>query len=117
MLAFSALACSEEAKPKPKGELRLEYPQPHYQAFTNPCAYTFEYSDFAAIADAKQACWYNLRYPKMKANVFITYFPVKNDFDAHVKKWKKWFMDIPLKLQLSKPSLFLIQRKSVWKCV
>ena len=44
LLAFSALACSEEAKPKPKGELRLEYPQPHYQAFTNPCAYTFEYS-------------------------------------------------------------------------
>ena len=43
LLAFSALACSEEAKPKPKGELRLEYPQPHYQAFTNPCAYTFEY--------------------------------------------------------------------------
>lgn len=114
LLAFSALACSEEAKPKPKGELRLEYPQPHYQAFTNPCAYTFEYSDFAAIADAKQACWYNLRYPKMKANVFITYFPVKNDFDAHVKEVEKMVYGHTIKASAIETKSFSYPEKKVY---
>ena len=70
LLAILAISCSDDVKPKPKGELRLDYPQPKYQLFNNNCAYTFEYSDFAQIVDAKKSCWYYLRYPKMKANVF-----------------------------------------------
>ena len=41
------VSCSPETQPKPSGELRLEYPQPKYQAFSSPCNFTFEYSDFA----------------------------------------------------------------------
>lgn len=86
VLAVSALSCQKEMKPKPKGELRLEYPQPRYQLLQNNCAYTFEYSDFAKVLDAKKTCWYNMRYPKMDANVYITYFPINNDLDAQVKE-------------------------------
>lgn len=87
--ALLLLACQPEPKPKPKGELRLEYPEPVYQGFENSCAYTFEWSDFARIEAAKKPCWFNLRYPKMKANVYLTYFPVQNDFDLHVKEVEK----------------------------
>ncbi len=86
VLALTTLACQQEVKPKPKGELRLEYPLPKYQLLQNNCPYTFEYSDFAKLLDAKRECWYNLRYPKMDANVYITYFPVHNDLDAQIKE-------------------------------
>ncbi len=89
LLTILAISCSDDVKPRPKGELRLDYPQPKYQLFNNNCAYTFEYSDFAQIVDAKKSCWYYLRYPKMKANVLITYFPVKNNTQEQIKEVEK----------------------------
>lgn len=82
-------SCSEEAKPKPKGELRLEYPKATYTPFHSDCFFSFEHSGFSKINQAKHPCWYNLSYPKMKANVFITYFPVKNDLNLHIKEVEK----------------------------
>ena len=41
LLAILAISCSDDVKPKPKGELRLDYPQPKYQLFNSKCAYTF----------------------------------------------------------------------------
>ncbi|WP_228448165.1 MULTISPECIES: hypothetical protein [unclassified Chryseobacterium] len=91
------ISCGKDPVPKPYGELRLEYPAPKYQKFENNCAYTFEYSDFANITAAKKPCWYYLNYPKMKAKIFVTYYPIQNDFAQHIKEAEKWYMNIPLK--------------------
>lgn len=83
------VCCGKEPLPKPSGELRLEYPVAKYQTFESDCPFSFEYSDFAKIENGKKTCWYYVNYPKMKAKVFLTYFPIKNDFDAHVKEAEK----------------------------
>ena len=83
------VSCSNDIQPKPKGELRLEYPEAKYIPFFSECPFSFEYSDFAKIDQAKQTCWYNVVYPTMKANVFVTYFPIKNDFNLHIKEVEK----------------------------
>lgn len=88
-ISMLLVSCGKDPIPKPMGELRLEYPNAEYQSFTTPCPYTFEYSKFARIDNAKQNCWYYISYPKMKAKVFITYLPVKNDFEDHVKQAEK----------------------------
>lgn len=114
VLGMAFIACSQDVKPKPKGELRLEYPNPKYMEFSNPCTYTFEYSDFAAISPAKQPCWYNLRYPKMKANVFITYFPINNDFNAHVKEVEKMVYEHTVKASAIETKSFAYPEKRVF---
>lgn len=83
------LSCGHEAMPKPMGELRLEYPVPHYADFKSACGYGFQYSDFATITEAKRSCWYYIVYPEMKAKVFITYFPVKQDLELHIQEVEK----------------------------
>ena len=83
------VSCSSDVQPKPKGELRLEYPEAKYIPFSSECSFSFEYSDFAKIHQAKQACWYNVVYPTMRANIFVTYFPIKNDFNLHIKEVEK----------------------------
>ncbi len=100
MFAFVGIlviSCSEETQPKPTGELRLEYPKPSYLNFTSPCNFSFEYSSFSTIENAKNACWYYIDYPKMKAKVFITYFPIKNDFGLHVKESEKMVYEHTIK--------------------
>ncbi|WKS95828.1 gliding motility lipoprotein GldD [Riemerella columbina] len=109
------IQCQDTVTPKPKGELRLEYPQPRYQTFQNPCNYTFEYATFATITPAKQRpCWYNLSYPKMKANVFLTYFPIKNDFILHLKEAEKMVYEHTIKASAIETQSFSYPEKKVY---
>ncbi len=88
-LGLLLLSCAEDPRPKPTGELRLEYPAPQYLSFSSPCNFEFEYSDLARVTPAKNPCWYYIEYPGMKAKLFLTYFPIKNDFDLHVRESEK----------------------------
>lgn len=112
---LTGLACTPDAVPKPKGELRLEYPKAHYQNFQSPCHYGFQYSDFAKITPAKQnSCWYNLSYPQMRANVFLTYFPIKNDFLLHIKEAEKMVYEHTIKASAIETKSFSFPEKKVY---
>ncbi len=107
-------SCHQETLPKPYGELRLEYPKPQYRKFSSPCGFSFEYSDFAQIDQAKNSCWYYVSYPKMKAKVFITYFPVKNDFPLHVKEAEKMVYEHTIKASSIEVKSFSYPEKKVY---
>lgn len=108
------LSCSEEAIPKPYGELRLEYPKASYLKFDAPCGYAFSYSDFAKIEQGKGNCWYYVSYPKMKAKIFITYFPIKNDFDLHIKEAEKMVYEHTIKASAIETKSFAYPEKKVF---
>lgn len=86
---FLCLGCGKSPRPLPKGHLRLDYPVAHYQTLNLPCRYTFQYSNQARAYPGKKDCWYNLTYPSMRANIFLTYFPVKNDLPLHLREVDK----------------------------
>lgn len=107
-------SCAKDPVPKPMGELRLEYPKAGYQQFTSPCPYTFQYSDFARVDNGKEACWYYINYPAMKAKVFITYFPIKNDFALHVKEAEKMVYEHTVKASSIQTKSFSYPEKKVY---
>lgn len=113
-MALMLISCGKEPIPKPSGELRLEYPKAQYQPFTTPCPFTFEYSYFARIDKGKQNCWYYIYYPKMQAKVFITYFPIKNDFDLHVKEAEKMVYEHTIKASSIQTKSFSYPEKKVY---
>ncbi len=108
------VSCDGETLPKPKGELRLEYPVAKYSVFRSGCNYSFQYSDFARVDNAKKPCWYNLNYPHMKANVFITYFPIKNDFALHVKEVEKMVYGHTIKASAIETKTFSYPEKRIF---
>ena len=90
LMVLMLVSCAKDPMPKPSGELRLEYPTPVYQQWNSNCAYSFEYSKFAKLSDAgSKPCWYYLTYPKMKAKVIMTYYPINNDFKEQVTEAEK----------------------------
>lgn len=107
-------SCSKGPLPKPYGELRLEYPAPRYRAFNSGSPFTFEYSSLASITPAKQPNWYYMEYPAMKAKVFITYFPVKNDFTQHVKEAEKMVYEHTIKASSIDTKTFSYPEKRVF---
>ncbi len=113
-IGLTLFSCGKEAVPKPKGDLRLEYPNPKYLRFNSPCNYSFDYSDFSRVENAKENCWYYINYPKMKAKVFITYFPIKNDFQLHVREVEKMVYEHTIKASSIDTKSFQYPEKKVY---
>lgn len=80
ILSFFLLACTADYLPKPKGYNRINLPDAEYQALADSFPYQFEYSKHAQILPDSswiaERYWINLFYPKMDANIQITYKPV-----------------------------------------
>lgn len=79
---------SEEVLPKPKAYLRLEYSPPTYKEIISDCPYNFEISDLAQ-AEFNEKCWVNIKYPKLKASLNITYRPVENNLAELLRESEK----------------------------
>lgn len=81
LLVIVLFSCKEELLPKPAGFLRLDYPEATYVNFANECPFGFEMNSEAIIKKEKN-CGFTITYPKMKATIFLTYNPVRNNINA-----------------------------------
>ncbi len=77
-IIFTLNSCANDALPKPKAQLRLEYPEPAYLNMQSNCPYSFELSN-QANAKINSKCWINIEYPKLNASINITYRSIDNN--------------------------------------
>ncbi|MBT6127069.1 MAG: gliding motility lipoprotein GldD [Flavobacteriaceae bacterium] len=83
LLSLMALmtTCDSVQQPKPKAQLRLEYPEPNYKQVPDVYRFDFEYNDLVQLKRiAKKAP--DLYYPKMKATLYLSYVGVENNVDS-----------------------------------
>ena len=84
--AFIAIvfsSCEKNYLPKPLGYNRLELPPREYIATPDSLPYSFEYSKYARLLDdtttISERYWVEIYYPKLKADVHITYKKLHGD--------------------------------------
>ena len=115
--AIFFVACSQNSETvKPLGEVRLEYPQAKYLEFNQNAPYTFKFSDFGYIKEGKQKDWYIIHYPKMKANIYLTYFPInsKEDLIVKIKESERFVQEQTVKASFISPQVFEFPKKRVF---
>ena len=110
------ISCKEDYTIKPTGHVRLEYPNPVYKSFESDCKFRFEYSDLAQQKDKENPCWFVLNYPQMKANIYLTYFPVKDseDLAIKIKDSEKLVQEQTVKASYIAPREFVFEEKKVY---
>lgn len=72
-------ACKNEPIPKPKAEIRLEYPQGDLATLETK-DFIFQYNQLAE-AEANKDQAFTLKYPEMKGAIFISYKKIDNNVD------------------------------------
>ncbi|MEW5674747.1 gliding motility lipoprotein GldD [Flavobacterium enshiense] len=90
-LSLTAVSCKEDAIPKPKGQLRLDYPTAKYGLFSNEssnCSFTFDINESSKVK-MKQDCSMEIEYPKMKATIYLNYKPVNGNIDQLLRDAQK----------------------------
>ncbi|MEK9604118.1 MAG: gliding motility lipoprotein GldD [Flavobacteriaceae bacterium] len=75
------VGCQSVQQPKPKAQLRLEFPQPQYTSVPNDYPFDFEYNDWVQLKGIDNSAP-NLYYPKMKATLYLSYIKVENNIDS-----------------------------------
>lgn len=76
---MSFLGCKEEVLPKPKAQLRLEYPEGETKVVQTE-NYTFHYNSLATVKNLRRSS-FTLDYPSIKGAIYLTYKPVKNNLN------------------------------------
>ena len=81
------LGCGDDPLPKPKGYLRLEYPNPTYEKVVTPLPFSFEKNELAEpiskVKSLGKTKGIDVKYPALKATIYLTYKPVnKNNLDS-----------------------------------
>lgn len=113
--ALLTFSCSPEAQPKPKGELRLEYPAHSYRSFDPACPFRFEVSNSAVITNSpKNRCWFYIDYPKMKGRVFFTYYPVNGNLAAQIQESERMVYEHTVKASRIDVKSFEYPEKKVY---
>ncbi|WP_445735708.1 gliding motility lipoprotein GldD [Mariniflexile sp.] len=78
-------SCGQDYIPKPKGYLRLEYPQPQYKNIKVDVPFSFETNMLATkikykkLAAPTESYGINIEYPTLKGTVFLTYKAINGD--------------------------------------
>ena len=115
--AIFFMSCSDNSEVvKPLGQVRLEYPKAKYVNFNEQAPYTFSYSNLGFIKQGKQPNWFIVHYPNMKANIFLTYFPIesKEDLIVKIKESEQFVQKQTVKASFISPQVFEFPEKRVF---
>lgn len=115
-LATLTTSCEEEPVPKPKAQLRLEYPGTDYALIRSDCPFQFEKSD-ACEAVFNEKCWLNLEYHELKASVNMTYRPVENNLQELLREAEKLTFNHTIKADGISSRPFVDDKKRVYGSV
>lgn len=85
-------SCDEDdeiVSPKPRGYIRIQFPEKKYKLYESTCPFAFEipeYSSMQANHSAKaEPCWYNLEFPQLRATLHLSYKPVSHNLDKYLE--------------------------------
>lgn len=80
---FSACGTNESSGiPRPKGYYRIAFPTHAYVVYNDTCPFTFEHPIYSSIifrGDYRSKCWPDIYFQSYKANLHLSYSPVKNN--------------------------------------
>ena len=83
LLSLFMLGCGDDPLPKPKAYLRLEYPKAQYEKANIPLPFSFEKNtlteSIGSLKTTADAIGLDVKYPSLKATIFLTYKKVEND--------------------------------------
>ncbi|WP_156772418.1 gliding motility lipoprotein GldD [Urechidicola croceus] len=107
------ISCDNEILPKPKGFLRLEYPEASYQKIENGCPYSIEISNESMII-FENNCWAKINYPKLNATIHLTFRDITNNLNSALQDVEKLTFEHTIKADAINSQPFENKSKKIY---
>ena len=88
---ISFQSCSEDVDfyPKPRGDLRLTFPDRVYSMYESDCPFSFEIPEYFAPRSLDTSCNRNIEMGQFNATLFLTYLPVDSNLRLNIDYSRK----------------------------
>jgi gliding motility-associated lipoprotein GldD len=90
------VSCSEEEAdyyPKPRGYLRMDYPERQFSTYADSCPFKFEIPDYFNILTKTGSCNKDVLISRFNATLFLTYLPVDSNLVSNIEYSRKLAYD------------------------
>lgn len=112
VLPILLFGCKEEVLPKPKAQLRLEYPEADRKPL-EANHFEFRYNALAQLKDSTQESL-TLDYPNMKGSIFLTYKKVDGNIEKLLTDAQKLSYEHVVKADNIVPQPFVNKEDAVY---
>jgi len=110
---LAIVSCKEDVLPKPKAQLRLEYPTAVYEEIHTNCPYSFERASSSHVK-VNNKCWVNIEYPELKATINMTYRPVDHNLKELFLEAEKLTFNHTIKADAISSTPYVNKEKKVY---
>jgi gliding motility-associated lipoprotein GldD len=88
LFLFSCDEDDDVYSPKPKGYIRIDFPEKKYVTYVSECPFSFDIPVYARMklnnSKGSEPCWYNLEFPNYKATLHLSYKQVSNNLSKYL---------------------------------
>jgi len=89
LILLTGISCRESYTPKPRGFLRIEFPDKEYTRFDSTCPFTFEYPVYSEVLPDNdyysEPCWLNIDFPSFKGMIHMSYKEVRGNLYQYME--------------------------------
>ena len=110
-------SCSSEDidyYPKPRGFLKMDFPEKVFTTYRGDCPYTFEIPEYFEVIDKGQNCNKDINMPRFKASLFLTYLSLDTNLMTNVEYSRKLVYDHSIKADEIREAKVHISKNSVY---
>lgn len=100
LIALLVAACgSEEVEfyPKPRGFMRLDFPDREYKLYESDCSFSFEIPEYFEVTDKDDGCNKDVNIERFNASIFLTYVQIDTNLNLSIEYSRKLVYDHSIK--------------------
>lgn len=97
MIIVSCGSDEVEYIPKPRGFMRLDFPDRVYNEYQSNCDFSFELPEYFSVVDKDSSCNKDINIDRFNANIFLTYVPLDTNLNMSIEYSRKLVYDHSIK--------------------
>ena len=83
------MACSTDYTPKPKGFIKLDFPEKLYEKLDLDCPFVFEFPIYSQLLKKENSCSMDISFPLQGGILYISYFSLSDNLTSHTQQARK----------------------------
>ena len=118
LILICGISCRESYTPKPRGYLRIEFPEKEYILFDSTCPFTFAYPVYSKVVPDtefySEPCWMNIEFPPFNGKIHISYKEINGNLYQYTEDSRSLAYKHTIKADAIKETVYSDSRANVY---
>ena len=117
--SVTLFSCQHNYVPKPGSYFRIDFPEKEYMLYDGDCPFVFEYPVYGSLETdlgrLTQSCWYNVKFPRYRGTIHLTYLKIDDNFDDFIEdNWRIIYRRIAMRADAISPVQYVNEDVNVY---